>query len=301
MNNNDFIGALGALSNQFNELSNTLLAERINKDNLTLQQRAQNIEIMLAHEAQEFQKQESELAFERNKEMWNLQNEYNSPAAQMKRYQDAGLNPNLVYGQGTPGNAQNSPTYNPAQAVKAKAINPAQMIAPRFDFNPLEAYYMIAQTNQVNAQTRSIEQTNSINEATKQSKILQELYTAQYKKGMITAQEYENKIKEIAYNVENALQNDRINQGQYQSESMRLNNEKMLGEIYMMVQQYGHNEVKNTLYKLGLDGDDPIGMIIRLGSRGALNENFLEELKKGLNNPNSEKVIKNGRFVVPKY
>lgn len=31
---------------------------------------------------------------------WDMQNEYNSPAAQMKRYRDAGLNENLIYGQG---------------------------------------------------------------------------------------------------------------------------------------------------------------------------------------------------------
>lgn len=30
---------------------------------------------------------------------WNLQNEYNSPAAQMERFKAAGLNPNLIYGQ----------------------------------------------------------------------------------------------------------------------------------------------------------------------------------------------------------
>lgn len=30
---------------------------------------------------------------------WNMQNEYNSPAAQMERYKKAGLNPNLIYGQ----------------------------------------------------------------------------------------------------------------------------------------------------------------------------------------------------------
>ena len=34
-----------------------------------------------------------------NLQLWNLTNEYNSPAAQMHRYQDAGLNPNLIYGQ----------------------------------------------------------------------------------------------------------------------------------------------------------------------------------------------------------
>lgn len=36
---------------------------------------------------------------------WNMQNDYNSPQAQMKRFQEAGLNPNLVYGQGNAGNA----------------------------------------------------------------------------------------------------------------------------------------------------------------------------------------------------
>lgn len=34
-------------------------------------------------------------------EMWNKANEYNLPSAQMVRLQEAGLNPNLVYGQGT--------------------------------------------------------------------------------------------------------------------------------------------------------------------------------------------------------
>lgn len=32
---------------------------------------------------------------------WHSQNEYNSPRAQMQRLQEAGLNPNLVYGNGT--------------------------------------------------------------------------------------------------------------------------------------------------------------------------------------------------------
>lgn len=40
-----------------------------------------------------------------NLDMWNRQNEYNSPQAQMQRFQEAGLNPNLIYGQGTSGNA----------------------------------------------------------------------------------------------------------------------------------------------------------------------------------------------------
>lgn len=40
------------------------------------------------------------------------QNEYNTPQSQMLRFQEAGLNPNLIYGQGNPGN-QSSPQQYP--------------------------------------------------------------------------------------------------------------------------------------------------------------------------------------------
>lgn len=39
-----------------------------------------------------------------NMKLAKYQNAYNTPAAQMKRYKDAGLNPNLVYTQGNSGN-----------------------------------------------------------------------------------------------------------------------------------------------------------------------------------------------------
>ncbi|AXH76446.1 MAG: DNA pilot protein [Microviridae sp.] len=45
-----------------------------------------------------------------NLEFWNMQNQYNSPAAQMQRFKDAGLNPNLIYGQGSNGNSNSIPT-----------------------------------------------------------------------------------------------------------------------------------------------------------------------------------------------
>lgn len=49
-----------------------------------------------------------------NVEMWNEMNKYNSPAAQMQRYQEAGLNPNLIYSQ------QN--TTSPLQAASNAAF-----------------------------------------------------------------------------------------------------------------------------------------------------------------------------------
>lgn len=38
---------------------------------------------------------------EYNEQQWHKMNEYNSPMAQMARFKEAGLNPNLIYGQGS--------------------------------------------------------------------------------------------------------------------------------------------------------------------------------------------------------
>ena len=44
-----------------------------------------------------------------DKQMFDYQNAYNTPMAQMQRLKDAGLNPALMYGQGTTGNASGYP------------------------------------------------------------------------------------------------------------------------------------------------------------------------------------------------
>lgn len=58
-------------------------------------------------------KEEAELAYQRSIEMWHMQNAYNSPEEQMKRFGAAGLNPHLIYGQGSSGNANQMPQYQP--------------------------------------------------------------------------------------------------------------------------------------------------------------------------------------------
>jgi|SRR5690625_3834110 len=54
--------------------------------------------------------------YQKDKEMWHMMNEYNSPKAQMERFAEAGLNPNLIYGQGTAGQATTMPQYQAPRA-----------------------------------------------------------------------------------------------------------------------------------------------------------------------------------------
>lgn len=71
-------------------------------------------------------------------DMWNKQNEYNSPAAQMARLSQAGLNPHLVYGNGTvAGNTGSEmPKYQ------------APSISAYTNFGSLGAMEQVAATNQ---------------------------------------------------------------------------------------------------------------------------------------------------------
>lgn len=46
-------------------------------------------------------------------EMWNKNNAYNTPAMQMQRYKEAGLNPHLMYQQGNGGNSGGAPSLPP--------------------------------------------------------------------------------------------------------------------------------------------------------------------------------------------
>lgn len=74
-----------------------------------------------------------------NLEMWNRNNEYNSPAAQMQRLQAAGLNPDLMYGQNAGDASGNS--SSPAQGTNPIPKQP-------FHLDPL----MLSQIRLFNAQ-----------------------------------------------------------------------------------------------------------------------------------------------------
>lgn len=59
--------------------------------------------------------QQMQLQNQMNIDQWNRENQYNSPTAQMQRLSAAGLNPNLVYGNGATTLSASSPKLEAAQ------------------------------------------------------------------------------------------------------------------------------------------------------------------------------------------
>lgn len=103
------------------------------------------------------------LSYQRAVEMWNKQNLFNSPVEQMQRLHAAGLNPNLIYGNGSaaPGDAGDfsnpavvAPHTNAVQLGKlgvADAINMYQ----NYQINDLNMRNLEANANNTNARTAS--------------------------------------------------------------------------------------------------------------------------------------------------
>lgn len=67
-------------------------------------------------------------SFEQNRQMWELSNQYNSPEMQMQRLKAAGLNPNLVYGNGSV--VGNTSTQTPKHQAPQIGRIPLETISP---------------------------------------------------------------------------------------------------------------------------------------------------------------------------
>lgn len=99
------------------------------------------------------------LQYQKNLEQWNRENEYNAPKAQMQRLRDAGLNPNLVYGNGnnTAGTAASSPSYGLAEAP-----NIIGEIGKVMQYNMMQTLNMMQQIQQTQAKVDTMESQRSL-------------------------------------------------------------------------------------------------------------------------------------------
>lgn len=87
-----------------------------------------------------------------NLQQWNLENAYNSPAAQMERMRQAGLNPDMMYGGGLSGNmSASSPDL-----TSGAAASPMDFSALGNKKTILDTAMQKAQLDNMNAQTEKL-------------------------------------------------------------------------------------------------------------------------------------------------
>lgn len=239
MSNVPWNGILGFLGNIATNITNGVVSAKEREQELELFNRQQDFAFDEARRAEAFSKEEAELAFEREKEMWNMQNAYNSPSEQMKRYADAGLSPYLIYGQGTPGNAQSNPSYNPVTGQKADVLGVPKLTSKarfNFDFSQLMEYQKLdsqvklsdAQADNLNSQTESNNIANRYKELNEQLDVNLKILKFKYDTNQISEQEFNMETKRL------------------QNEGLRLQNEynsrTLENRVNLIQQQFNLNE-----------------------------------------------------------
>lgn len=99
-----------------------------------------------------------------NVEQWNRQNEYDSPAAQLQRLREAGLNPDLIYGGGISNTSTSSPQMtggSPATPMDWSALSGKRTIGDAVQ-TALQNQLTRAQIDNINADTKKKDGETSI-------------------------------------------------------------------------------------------------------------------------------------------
>lgn len=114
---------------------------------------------------------------EHNLKMWHLQNEYNLPANQMDRLRAAGLNPNLIAGQGAAG----------GQATAIQKADTPKYQAPRarFNYTPLRAPDILGMYQNFELRQAQIDNVRAQEDLTKEKALTEaQLRNPKYNKAM---------------------------------------------------------------------------------------------------------------------
>ena len=117
------MGFLDKITSPVASLGSGLIGGVTNLIGASMQNKAQAKE---AEKARNFQKEERELQNQWNLDMWNMQNEYNTPEQQMQRMIEAGINP-AAAAQGISGSGSTAGAVQGASngaGIKADVVNP---------------------------------------------------------------------------------------------------------------------------------------------------------------------------------
>lgn len=130
------------------------------------------------------------------------QNQYNSPASQISRFQQAGLNPNLIYGQGSPGNqsqALSYPDIRPAdyqnRMTPTEAIgnfNQTRLAASQVQAQNATTMQRVAQTSVARLQAQVLAKNPALDDAGFKAMIENLTASAQLKQQQVKGQEIAN-------------------------------------------------------------------------------------------------------------
>lgn len=180
-----------------------------NQANLDINKATNEANLEIAQMNNEYNQAQLEAQIKQQWDMWNAENAYNDPSAQMERFSKAGLNPYMASGNISSGNASSmtAPSAQPASPVTMQA---AQMQAAHADAYRMQAPDLSGFRNIVGDFLNSIELQNRIEsqQLDNQGKEIEN----QYKAKMFEA-ELSKKFADIDFTKSNKAYQDSAKKG----------------------------------------------------------------------------------------
>jgi ribosomal protein L25 (general stress protein Ctc) len=257
-------------SNLAGGLVNALNTNRQNKKSREFSERMYNL-----------QKQDN-IAF------WNMQNEYNSPQAQMARFRQAGLNPLLVYGQGSSGNAGSvaTPDVQQAQFRSPEFGNAIQGAGAGFINSFMDMEIKQAQADNIKADTTTKLSQSLLNSASRDTSVFnlgiekemrdvsldlrREILRQTRENTQFRVDENERRKLLASKSLEEAA--ERI----LASEVGRKKAKAMINDINVSTQLKG---LERDMRKLGLTFNDPLGQRLAAKAIDDVSELYMKSLQ----------------------
>lgn len=171
-----------------------------------------------------------------------FENEYNSPAAQMQRLKDAGLNPNLIYGNG--GSAVSSSVNTRSSSA------PSQPVAQPLQLDLGGAVREFMQIQMMDAQTRQTEANINLINSTAKLRVGQAAYTEAL--NILTGQKTQTEASKMrGIDLENQLKSATMGAN---IEHILLENAKLRADTKFTLNQDERNAAMNSVsVKEGLE------------------------------------------------
>lgn len=187
--------------------------------------------------------------------LWNMNNAYNTPAAQMQRLRAAGLNPNLVYGSGSVVGNSSSGAPTVQRPDVGSGIGQAGNIVSQM-YQLIQAQMNIIKTQ---ADTKNVEANTDNTVANTQGQV----YSNQF-----AANSFDDRLMQVRNDAQGSFYNSLLKGQQYDFNT--LNNPQLLKEqvfktisagyapgytqqqMKLMASQYDFNSMQNKLMSLGI-------------------------------------------------
>lgn len=223
-----------------------------------------------------------------SREYFDKTNAYNTPTMQMQRFKEAGLNPHLIYGQGSTGNAT-QPSNPPMEVPKGQAFTGSQdgiddlltgglnlaqqyvgMRKQQAEIDNVDAQTQVAMAQKENVDSQTVSNYTNSAKTSRELDLTNALFDSKVRQADANLRNTDTQTRKIEQEISSSKAGERLTNAQISEVAQKI---KQSVEQIKLLQMQGRNaDLDSTLKQLDIDlkknGIQPTdGMLMRILSR----------------------------------